>query len=193
MILLMSISVITVIVLHYLFSRYYAQYFIAYLPAAMTMTALITYPLSGEGNFINRAFLLTIVCQLFVIILLSMRGMLPLTVRCKREWTGLTLVICLLIPLLFSTSDSSVYLSTAYLSISVFITGYILFTLGVIDRPLERSKDSIYRYMTYPVRYGLLLMYSTVILLTFFMPYNYLYILWFLLLILFVLRREQVN
>jgi len=193
MVILMLIGCMIASALFYVYYTYFNHYLLLYMPSAVTLTALVIYPLSGEGNFINRIFLLTMISVLSVVVILYSNQLLHLSIKKPFELLVITVFICMLIPLLFATSSASIFIASAYLSVSVFIAGYILFTLGIIDQQDPDSPYSIYRLMKHPVRIGLLLMYSIVILLTIFMPYNYLYGLWFILFCLYILRSESLS
>ncbi|TDM12206.1 hypothetical protein [Macrococcus lamae] len=179
--------------LYIVFKRYYPRFMLLYMPAAITMTSLVIYPFAGQGNFINRALILTMTSMLLIGIILAINYQFSFTVRKTAELFMLTLLISLLIPLLLTSSSDTKYWSAAYLSISVFIAGYIIFALGIIDSSVKTSKYSIYRFIKHPVTYGIVLIYSTIVLLTLFMPYNYLYIIWFIYLLFYIFKREQIK
>ena len=155
--------------------------------AAVSTIFLITFinDIFIQSTAISLLFLLTTMTLFFVIAVLTYK---KVTLKINLAmYIVYTIPMLFLIPLLLTTSKDSVFLSTAYLSVSVFIIGLIIFTLGITKQTFIYDQ-----YIKHPIFAGLALLTSSIVLTTLFMPYFYLYILWYAL-TLFVLYKTYIK
>lgn len=159
------------------------------LPLMLFVTAATDYFLIGQINFINRLFVLfTFLC--FITFYLF-----PYPYRVERimPLLLLTLSSSAYIPVLLYTSMQSTYISTAYLSVSLIILGIIFYVLGWIDRREQTDTYSIYRIFKRPLEIGIIILFAAVPVMTMFIPYAYLYILWYMMFVLYCFSHMLIQ
>ncbi|MCE4955889.1 hypothetical protein [Macrococcoides caseolyticum] len=142
----------------------------------------INYPLIGVGNFISKTLVLFVTVTSVIHIYLRYYHYEHYQIYIPNQLIhllfGLASSVC--IPFIFLTSDQSLYQSSAYLSVSIFILGVILYQLSEVDRPVRWFQiDSIntYRYIKQPKQLGEIFFAISFILLTLLLPYSFVYIL----------------
>ncbi|WP_414054168.1 hypothetical protein ACMGE6_01375 [Macrococcus equi] len=155
----------------------------SYIPMVFSnlIIVLINYPLIGTANFISKTFVLFITVTSVVHIYLRYYHYEHYYIYIKYRFIHFLLSIsfCITIPFILLTSPQSIYQSSAYLSVSVFIFGLILYQLSEVDRPVrwfQIDMMNTYRYIKHPKQFGEILFTVSFMLLTMFLPYSFIYI-----------------
>lgn len=169
----------------------------SYIPLIFStlIVTLINYPLIGTGNFISKTLVLFVTVASVVHIYLRYYHYEHYQIYTKYPWILFifALLISFAIPFVLLTSKQSLYQSSAYLSVSIFILGLILYQLSEVDRPVRWFQiDSIntYRYIKHPKQLGEIFFAISYTLLTLFLPYSGVYI---LLAIAYIFYIKKIN
>lgn len=147
-----------------------------------TMIVVLTnYPLLGHANFISKTFVLFIGSIGFMHLYLRYYHSGNYNIYIHYKWLHLLLALLfnVSIPFIIIHSDKSIYLSSAYLSVSFFIIGLIFYQLSEVDRTVKWFQFeylNIYKYINHPKRIGEYLFAVSFMLLVLFLPKGYLYI-----------------
>lgn len=150
------------------------------IPLNLFLIATVDYLLIGQLHFINRLFVLfTFICLITIYFFPY-----PFLTRHFLSITLLAVMTIGYVPILLNTSIHSTYLSTAYLSVSFIIIGLILYILGAVDQKAN-DKYSIYNILSYPQELGLIILFAALPIMTMFMPYFYIYLIWYIFLMLY--------
>ncbi|MGV2928219.1 hypothetical protein RW115_06420 [Macrococcus capreoli] len=141
---------------------------------------LLNYPIVGQSNFISKTFVLFIVTMSIVHIYLRYYHYEHYTLYVPNPFIHFifTAINSIAIPFILATSHQSLYQSSAYLSVSIFILGLILYQLSEVDRPVRWFQiDSIntYRYIKHPKQLGEIFFTLSYMLLSLLLPYGFIY------------------
>lgn len=145
------------------------------------IVVLMNYPLLGHANFISKTFLLFIGSISVMHLYLRYYHSDNYNIYIRYRWFHLLLALLfnISIPFIIMHSDKSVYLSSAYLSVSFFIIGLIMYQLSEVNRTVKWFQFeylNIYKYINHPKRIGEYLFAISFMLLVLFLPKGYLYI-----------------
>lgn len=145
------------------------------------IVVLMNYPLLGHANFISKTFVLFIGLISVMHLYLRYYHSDNYNIYIRYKWFHLLLALLfnVSIPLIIMHSDKSVYLSSAYLSVSFFIIGLIMYQLSEVNRTVKWFQFeylNIYKYINHPKRIGEYLFAISFMLLVLFLPKGYLYI-----------------
>lgn len=145
------------------------------------IVVLMNYPLLGHANFISKTFVLFIGSISVVHLYLRYYHSDNYNIYIRYKWFHLLLALLfnISIPFIIMHSDKSVYLSSAYLSVSFFIIGLIMYQLSEVNRTVKWFQFeylNIYKYINHPKRIGEYLFAISFMLLVLFLPKGYLYI-----------------
>lgn len=145
------------------------------------IVVLMNYPLLGHANFISKTFVLFIGLISVMHLYLRYYHSDNYNIYICYKWFHLLLALLfnVSIPLIIMHSDKSVYLSSAYLSVSFFIIGLIMYQLSEVNRTVKWFQFeylNIYKYINHPKRIGEYLFAISFMLLVLFLPKGYLYI-----------------
>jgi len=157
-----------------------------------TMIVVLTnYPLLGHANFISKTFVLFIGSISVMHLYLRYYHSDNYNIYIHYKWLHLLLALLfnISIPFIIIHSDESVYLSSAYLSVSFFIIGLIMYQLSEVNGTVKWFQFeylNIYKYINHPKRIGEYLFAISFILLILFLPKSYLYIIPFILYIIYI-------
>lgn len=155
------------------------------------IVVLINYPLLGHANFISKTLVLYIGAISIMHIYLRYYHSDHYYITLNQEWQHLLIALLfnIAIPYIIIDSDQSLYLSSAYLSVSFFIIGLIFYQLSEVDRTVKWFQFeylNIYKYINHPKRIGEYLFAVSFILLILFLPHSYSYIIPLVLYIIFI-------
>lgn len=191
MITIIIINLIITLATFLLFFKYEQKMTYIFFPISAFLNAFILYPIVGVGNFINKTLVVFQLMMMLGHLYLRYKKYVHYQLYIKSPL--LLLIIAILYNLsLFAilyTSIQSIYQSSAYLSVTVFIIGIILFQLSETDRPLKlfhMNKQHVYRYFKHPKQVGEICFIVSYMLLTLFMPYFYCYIIIGILYVLYI-------
>lgn len=169
----------------------------SYIPLIITnlVITLINYPLIGVSNFISKSFVFFVTVISIVHLYLRYYHYEHYQIYIKHHIIHILFGIAssTAIPMIIVTSDMSIYQSSAYLSVSVFILGLILYQLSEVDRTarwFQIDVINIYRYIHHPKQLGEIFFTVSFILLTLFLPYSIAYILLGLFYILYIKKSQ---
>lgn len=145
------------------------------------IVVLMNYPLLGHANFISKTFVLFIGSIDVIHLYLRYYHSDNYNIYIRYKWFHLLLALLfnVSIPFIIMHSDKSVYLSSAYLSVSFFIIGLIMYQLSEVNRQVKWFQFeylNIYKYINHPKRIGEYLFAISFMLLVLFLPKGYLYI-----------------
>lgn len=145
------------------------------------IVVLMNYPLLGHANFISKTFVLFIGSISVMHLYLRYYHSDNYNIYIRYRWFHLLLasLFNISIPFIIMHSDKSVYLSSAYLSVSFFIIGLIMYQLSEVNRTVKWFQFeylNIYKYINHPKRIGEYLFAISFMLLVLFLPKGYLYI-----------------
>lgn len=145
------------------------------------IVVLMNYPLLGHANFISKTFVLFIGSIDVIHLYLRYYHSDNYNIYIRYKWFHLLLALLfnISIPFIIMHSDKSVYLSSAYLSVSFFIIGLIMYQLSEVNRTVKWFQFeylNIYKYINHPKRIGEYLFAISFMLLVLFLPKGYLYI-----------------
>lgn len=145
------------------------------------IVVLMNYPLLGHANFISKTFVLFIGSIDVIHLYLRYYHSDNYNIYIRYKWFHLLLALLfnVSIPFIIMHSDKSVYLSSAYLSVSFFIIGLIMYQLSEVNRQVKWFQFeylNIYKYINHPKRIGEYLFAISFMLLVLFLPNGYLYI-----------------
>ncbi|PKE34466.1 hypothetical protein CW697_04130 [Macrococcoides caseolyticum] len=145
------------------------------------IVVLMNYPLLGHANFISKTFVLFIGSISVMHLYLRYYHSDNYNIYIRYKWFHLLLALLfnISIPFIIMHSDKSVYLSSAYLSVSFFIIGLIMYQLSEVNRTVKWFQFeylNIYKYINHPKRIGEYLFAISFMLLVLFLPKGYLYI-----------------
>lgn len=145
------------------------------------IVVLMNYPLLGHANFISKTFVLFIGSISVMHLYLRYYHSDNYNIYILYKWFHLLLALLfnISIPFIIMHSDKSVYLSSAYLSVSFFIIGLIMYQLSEVNRTVKWFQFeylNIYKYINHPKRIGEYLFAISFMLLVLFLPKGYLYI-----------------
>ncbi|MGL6145081.1 hypothetical protein ETH99_06595 [Macrococcoides caseolyticum] len=145
------------------------------------IVVLMNYPLLGHANFISKTFVLFIGSISVMHLYLRYYHSDNYNIYIRYRWFHLLLALLfnISIPFIIMHSDKSVYLSSAYLSVSFFIIGLIMYQLSEVNRTVKWFQFeylNIYKYINHPKRIGEYLFAISFMLLVLFLPKGYLYI-----------------
>lgn len=145
------------------------------------IVVLMNYPLLGHANFISKTFVLFIGSIDVIHLYLRYYHSDNYNIYIRYKWFHLLLALLfnVSIPFIIMHSDKSVYLSSAYLSVSFFIIGLIMYQLSEVNRTVKWFQFeylNIYKYINHPKRIGEYLFAISFMLLVLFLPNGYLYI-----------------
>lgn len=178
-IILLNIT-ITVIVFLFFLKRELKPSYIPLIFSILLVT-LFNYPVIGMSNFIARTFVLYIMSASVVHIYLRYYHHEHYQIYIKHRFLHFlfALIFNVSIPFILLTSPYSIYQSSAYLSVSIFILGLILYQLSEIDRPIrwfQIERISTYRYIKHPKQLGEIFFSLSYCSLTLFLPYSFIYV-----------------
>lgn len=145
------------------------------------IVVLMNYPLLGHANFISKTFVLFIGSISVMHLYLRYYHSDNYNIYIRYRWFHLLLALLfnISIPFIIMHSDKSIYLSSAYLSVSFFIIGLIMYQLSEVNRTVKWFQFeylNIYKYINHPKRIGEYLFAISFMLLVLFLPKGYLYI-----------------
>ena len=145
------------------------------------IVVLMNYPLLGHANFISKTFVLFIGSISVMHLYLRYYHSDNYNIYIRYRWFHLLLALLfnVSIPFIIIHSDKSIYLSSAYLSVSFFIIGLIMYQLSEVNRTVKWFQFeyiNIYKYINHPKRIGEYLFAISFMLLVLFLPKGYLYI-----------------
>ncbi|QYA40532.1 hypothetical protein KYI09_02625 [Macrococcoides caseolyticum] len=145
------------------------------------IVVLMNYPLLGHANFISKTFVLFIGSISVMHLYLRYYHSDNYNIYIRYKWFHLLLALLfnISIPFIIMHSDKSIYLSSAYLSVSFFIIGLIMYQLSEVNRTVKWFQFeylNIYKYINHPKRIGEYLFAISFMLLVLFLPKGYLYI-----------------
>lgn len=145
------------------------------------IVVLMNYPLLGHANFISKTFVLFIGSISVMHLYLRYYHSDNYNIYIRYRWFHLLLALLfnISIPFIIMHSDKSVYLSSAYLSVSFFIIGLIMYQLSEVNRTVKWFQFeylNIYKYINHPKRIGEYLFAISFMLLVLFLPKGCLYI-----------------
>ncbi|WP_414043780.1 hypothetical protein [Macrococcus animalis] len=171
---------ITIIIFLYFYKTELKTSYIPIIFSSLIVT-LINYPLIGNGNFISKTLVLFVTVASVVHIYLRYYHYEHYQIYTIFHWLHFifAILISIGIPYILLTSKQSLYQSSAYLSVSIFILGLILYQLSEVDRPIRWFQiDSIntYRYIKHPKQLGEIFFAVSYMLLTLFLPYSVVYL-----------------
>ncbi|UBH15906.1 hypothetical protein [Macrococcus armenti] len=157
------------------------------------ITVLTNYPLLGHANFISKTFVLFIGSISVMHLYLRYYHADNYNIYIHNKWLHflLALLFNISIPFIIIHSDESIYLSSAYLSVSFFIIGLIMYQLSEVNGTVKWFQFeylNIYKYINHPKRIGEYLFAISFMLLVMFIPYNYIY---FVLGIIYIIYIKQ--
>ncbi|MDJ1108927.1 hypothetical protein QNJ28_02325 [Macrococcus caseolyticus] len=152
-----------------------------HLNVSTMIVVLMNYPLLGHANFISKTFVLFIGSISVMHLYLRYYHSDNYNIYIRYKWFHLLLALLfnISIPFIIMHSDKSVYLSSAYLSVSFFIIGLIMYQLSEVNRTVKWFQFeylNIYKYINHPKRIGEYLFAISFMLLVLFLPKGYLYI-----------------
>ncbi|MFC6292114.1 hypothetical protein [Macrococcus epidermidis] len=155
----------------------------SYIPLIFSslLVTLINYPVIGTSNFISKTVVLFVMVTSIVHIYLRYYHYEHYHIYIHNRFIHLIFAIIfnISIPFILITSPQSIYQSSAYLSVSVFILGLILYQLSEIDRPVrwfQIERINTYRYIKHPKQLGEIFFVISYCLLTLFLPYSFFYV-----------------
>lgn len=155
----------------------------SYIPLIFSslFVTLINYPVIGTSNFISKTVVLFVMVTSIVHIYLRYYHYEHYHIYIHNRFIHFifAIVFNISIPFILITSPQSIYQSSAYLSVSVFILGLILYQLSEIDRPVrwfQIDRMNTYRYIKHPKQLGEIFFAISYCLLTLFLPYSFIYI-----------------
>lgn len=155
----------------------------SYIPLVISslFVTLTNYPVIGTSNFISKTLVLFVTVISIVHIYLRYYHYEHYHIYIQNRYIHFifAMVINISIPFILITSPHSIYQSSAYLSVSVFIFGLILYQLSEIDRPVrwfQIGRINTYRYIKYPKQLGEIFFAISYCLLTLFLPYSFFYV-----------------
>lgn len=152
-----------------------------HLNVSTMIVVLMNYPLLGHANFISKTFVLFIGSIGVMHLYLRYYHSDNYNIYIRYRWFHLLLALLfnVSIPFIIIHSDKSIYLSSAYLSVSFFIIGLIMYQLSEVNRTVKWFQFeylNIYKYINHPKRIGEYLFAISFMLLALFLPNGYLYI-----------------
>lgn len=152
-----------------------------HLNVSTMIVVLMNYPLLGHANFISKSFVLFIGSIGVMHLYLRYYHSDNYNIYIRYRWFHLLLALLfnVSIPFIIIHSDKSIYLSSAYLSVSFFIIGLIMYQLSEVNRTVKWFQFeylNIYKYINHPKRIGEYLFAISFMLLVLFLPKGYLYI-----------------
>lgn len=172
--------IITVIVFLYFYKTEIKTSYIPLIFSSLFVT-VINYPLIGTSNFISKTLVLFVMVTSIVHIYLRYYHYEHYQIYIQNQYIHCVFatLINISIPFILITSPQSIYQSSAYLSVSVFILGLILYQLSEIDRPVrwfQIERINTYRYIKHPKQLGEIFFVISYCLLTLFLPYSFFYV-----------------